>query len=76
MIKVIYYGELTDVCNCQSEIVESSARTAKELIDELCQKHEGLAKINFSVSRANKIIELKDELNNEEIALLPAFSGG
>jgi sulfur-carrier protein len=76
MMNIKVFGQLEDITQSNEIIVETVADT-EELIQFLFEKYAGLKEKKFKIAVNKKMIEEKTMLKpNDEIALLPPFSGG
>lgn len=75
-ISVNYFGSLTEVTGCSTETVEFYGNTIEEFLEELTKKYPSLETKDFQVAQNKVLVNKKEPLNGEEIALLPPFSGG
>ena len=75
-IKVLYFGVISDITGKQSgEFDEFSS--VEELIAYLEDKYIDLKDFKYQISVNQKIVKESVKLSdNDEIALLPPFSGG
>ncbi|MCQ0111284.1 MoaD/ThiS family protein [Zhouia amylolytica] len=76
MIKVKYFGMLTEITLCSEEQLAFSGTTVEELLKLIVTKHPGLKSLNFQVAQNNDIVDLTAKVNADLIALLPPFAGG
>lgn len=76
LVKVKYFGMLTEVTQCNEEIIEFSGSYISELIEVLFLKYNSLKDKPFQVAQNNELVLLETKLTNQEIVLLPPFSGG
>lgn len=75
-LNIKYFGLLVEITQCSEETVSFSKTTVSELLNFLFEKYPDLKNKDFQVALNNEIV-LKDTLITEnEIALLPPFSGG
>lgn len=78
-LTIKYFGKLTDITKCSAEYLEVQNNTSFEnIISLLHEKYPELKTSLHSQFLNNKKIESKDlTLNqNDEIVLMPPFSGG
>lgn len=75
-ITIKYFGLLIEVTGCSEEILDTSAETIKQLLEELFAKYPELKGKDFQVAQNNTIVRETTVINQTEIALLPPFSGG
>lgn len=75
-IKVLVFGQIYD-CISQKDLIISAVKDTSELNSQLIHLYPCLANINYTMAVNKKVITeitlLKDQ---DEVALLPAFSGG
>ncbi len=75
-IKIKYFGMLTEVTNCQEEIIDFSGIYISELLETLYVKYPSLKNKEFQVAQNQELVPDETKLNSNEIVLLPPFSGG
>ena len=75
-ITIKYFGLLVEVTGCSEELINTSAETINDLLDELYSKYSELREKDFQVAQNNTIVDKSEPINQTEIALLPPFSGG
>ena len=75
-ILIKYFGLLTEVTGCSEEILEFHGETVDELLNELYKKHTLLESNDFKIAQNQELVNLNEQINGTEIALLPPFSGG
>ncbi len=78
-ILIRYFGRLTDISKTESEILQvDNTITAQELMPLLYAKYEGLESETFIIFRNQSKLtaENSDLKENDEISLMPPFSGG
>ncbi len=75
-IKIKYFGMLTEVTNCQEEIIDFSGIYISELLEKLYVKYPSLKNKEFKVAQNQELVPDETKLNSNEIVLLPPFSGG
>jgi molybdopterin synthase sulfur carrier subunit len=76
MLTIKYFGLLAEITQCNEEQIEFSGNLVNELLDTIFFKHSGLRDKDFQVAQSQVIISKKAEISENEIALLPPFSGG
>lgn len=76
VIKIKYFGMLTEVTNCQEETIDVSGNSISEVIDVLYAKYPDLKHKTFQVAQNQELVPFETELTSSEIVLLPPFSGG
>jgi len=75
-IKVLVFGQISD-CISQKDLVISTVKDTDELNSQLIHLYPCLANINYTMAINKKVIAETTPLNDQdEVALLPAFSGG
>ncbi len=75
-MNIKYFGQIAEVTHCNEEIIE--ANTLEKVLEIVGKKYNLDAK-NFKIALNKKIIETNCHLplaENDEIALLPPYSGG
>jgi molybdopterin synthase sulfur carrier subunit len=77
-IQIKYFGRLTDCTGVKDEVFEvNETLSAASLVDLLVDRYADLAKEEFKVAINQEIKDTKVRLKeNDEVALLPPFSGG
>ena len=75
-LKIKYFGLLAEVTKCNEETVEISESTISEVLQILFNKYPSLKEKDFQVVQNNEIVSREIHITNNEIALLPPFSGG
>lgn len=76
MLQVRYFGQIADIVGKDSEEIEMK-ENSERLILHLIEKYPLLKKYKFQLSLNRKMINKIEPLQlNDEIALLPPFSGG
>jgi len=75
-INVLLFGQLTDVTG-ESCIKITEVTDTAELVQQLGKNYPGLKSLEYSIA-VNKEIVGQNRLlkDNDEVALLPPFSGG
>lgn len=76
LIKIKYFGMLTEVTNCQEEMVDFSGSVVSELVENLYVKYPSLKNKEFQVAQNQELVPVEAKLVSNEIVLLPPFSGG
>ncbi len=75
-ITILFFGQLAEVTGKSSQKLSDITDT-DELKKKLQQQYPALVELTFSIAVNKKIIQQKTLLNPEdEVALLPPFSGG
>ena len=77
-IRLLYFGIISEVMGENTQTLDVKEQTnVAQLLDELKSKHPALKNHKFTIAVNKKISEHETILNNEdEMALLPPFSGG
>lgn len=78
MICIKYFGAIAEVTNCSSEKLENNTSSLEEIIQEIYSKYE-LKHIPLKIALNQDIIQTLEGIhinNNDEIAVLPPFTGG
>ncbi|WP_166965183.1 MoaD/ThiS family protein [Yeosuana marina] len=76
LIKIKYFGLLTEVTNCQEETIDFSGNIISELLELLFVKYPNLKNKEFQVAQNQELVPVEAKLLSNEIVLLPPFSGG
>lgn len=76
LVTIKYFGMLSELTNCNEETVEFSGSYISELLEVLFLKYSNLKDKPFQVAQNNELVSIKTKLINQEIVLLPPFSGG
>ncbi|HEY5688835.1 MAG TPA: MoaD/ThiS family protein [Yeosuana sp.] len=75
-IKIKYFGMLTEVTNCEAEIIDFSGVLISDLLEMLFIKYSDLKDKKFRVAQNNELVSVNTKITSKEIVLLPPFSGG
>lgn len=77
-IKVLYFGMIAEATDREEEVISLRAVCTIHQLEELLkQKYKNLQQLSFKVAVDKEIVSGATVLNPEnEIALLPPFSGG
>jgi molybdopterin synthase sulfur carrier subunit len=75
-LKIKYFGLLAEISGCREEELEFSKTTVSELMEALFKKHPSLKERDFQVAQNHEITSREMPVTENEIALLPPFSGG
>ncbi len=76
MIRVLLFGQLTDICGAEQVETELFQDT-DTLIENLKEQYPALQTATFTIAVNNKQIQGKHPLQDHDVvALLPPFSGG
>jgi len=76
MLKIKYFGLLAEITNCEEEVMNFSKVSVSDLLEELFRKYPGLKEKDFQVAQNLEIVSKETMISENEIALLPPFSGG
>ncbi|MBD0832743.1 NTP transferase domain-containing protein [Aestuariibaculum sediminum] len=71
-----YFGQIAEVTQVESEIIEHNKTTVSELLDFVISKYPQLKQKEFKIAQNKVLVPAKTKLTGEEIALLPPFAGG
>lgn len=75
-LKILFFGQLTDFVK-KNELETDNFSDTNKLIDFLEKEFKGLKGAEYSIAVNKNVIKGNVLLNeNDEIALLPPFSGG
>ncbi len=72
---ILYFGQIQSITSLAKEEL-NGATNLKELKELLIKKYPTLSDANFVFSVNQKIVEACELKENDEVALLPPFSGG
>jgi molybdopterin synthase sulfur carrier subunit len=75
-LKIKYFGLLAEITGCSEEELEFSKISVSELTEMLFQKYPALKEKDFQVAQNHEITSDEVTITENEIALLPPFSGG
>jgi len=75
-VNIKYFGLLSEVTNCNEEVIDFSGSHIYELIDVLYNKYAVLKDKDFQVAQNHELVSFETKLTSNEIVLLPPFSGG
>jgi len=75
-ITVKYFGLLAEVTKRSQETIVFNKTTVAHLLEQLYATYPGLKEKDFQVAQNLEIVTKDALLTNQEIALLPPFSGG
>lgn len=76
MLRVLFFGELKDVTECEVWIPEMTENT-EFLVDFACNRWPGLKNKTFVLAVNKQVVHNKSALQEgDEVAFLPPFSGG
>jgi sulfur-carrier protein len=75
-LNIKYFGLLVEVTQCSEETLAFSKASVSELLNVLFEKYPNLKNKDFQVALNNEIVSKNTLITENEIALLPPFSGG
>lgn len=75
-VKIKYFGLLAEITQCSNEVLVFSETTISELLEVLYSKYPSLRAKDFQVAQHLKIVSKDVAVSEDEISLLPPFSGG
>ena len=75
-LNIKYFGMLTEVTQCQEEILEFNQQKISDLLTILLKKYPLLKDQSFQIAQNQKIVDGDAFVTETEIALLPPFAGG
>jgi len=75
-LKIKYFGLLAEISGCPEEELEFSKTSVSELMETLFEKYPLLKEKDFQVAQNHEITSREMHITENEIALLPPFSGG
>ncbi|MFH4965186.1 MoaD/ThiS family protein [Gaetbulibacter sp. M235] len=75
-INIKYFGLLSEVTNCNEEIIDFSGNHISGLLEILYSKYPALKNKDFQVAQNHELVPFETKLTSNEIVLLPPFSGG
>ena len=75
-LKIKYFGMLAEISGCSEEELEFSKTSVSELIETLFERYPPLKEKDFQVAQNHEITSREMPVTENEIALLPPFSGG
>ncbi len=75
-LNIKYFGLIAEVTQCSEETIVFSKASVSELLDTLFEKYSNLKNKDFQVALNNEIVSKDTLITENEIALLPPFSGG
>jgi sulfur-carrier protein len=75
-LNIKYFGLLVEVTQCSEETLAFSKTTVSELLNMLFEKYPNLKDKDFQVALNNEIVSKNTLITENELALLPPFSGG
>ncbi|NUM31201.1 MAG: MoaD/ThiS family protein [Bacteroidetes bacterium] len=75
-LKILFFGQLTDITK-KNEIITPFFEDTNTLINFLEKEYKGLKNAEYTLAVNKNIVKENKVLHqNDEIALLPPFSGG
>jgi molybdopterin synthase sulfur carrier subunit len=75
-MKILFFGVLSELAGNEAENVDFSG-TVKELKQSMIERYPEFAEHKFQVAVNQKLVQDAELLKgNEEVALLPPFTGG
>lgn len=75
-ITIKYFGLLSEVTQCNEEVIECTKTSISGLLNILFNKHPELKQKDFQIAQHQEIASKEDLISSNEIALLPPFAGG
>ncbi len=75
-LTIKYFGLLAEVTQRSEETLVFTKSTVQHLLEDLYSKYPKLKEKDFQVAQNLEIVAKDTILTDEEIALLPPFSGG
>ena len=75
-LNIKYFGLLAELTETNEEQIQFSGSTISEVLDLLFIKYPELKLKDFKVAQNQEIVPNETIVSNEDIALLPPFSGG
>jgi sulfur-carrier protein len=75
-LNIKYFGLLVDITQCSEEPLGFSKASVSELLNVLFEKYPNLKNKDFQVALNNEIVSKNTLITENELALLPPFSGG
>lgn len=74
-MRVLFFGELASLCTNEIELI-NGCTTLEDVLQSLKEKYPILISKNYIVAINKKVVENALLNNDDEIALMPPFSGG
>ena len=71
-----YFGSLPEITHCNEETLEFKMSSVSELLEILFEKYPELKAKDFQLAQNHEIVSKDTIISENEIALLPPFSGG
>ena len=75
-INIKYFGQIAEVTNRDSEIIEVTAKTISDLTDWIYLKYPDLKNKDFKIAQNQELTTNETPITGDELALLPPFAGG
>jgi len=75
-LNIKYFGLLAELTETNEEQIQFSGSIISEVLDLLFLKYPELKHKDFKVALNQEIVSMETFVSNEDIALLPPFSGG
>lgn len=76
MLKVLFFGELKEITECDEWVPEMTENT-EFLCDFVCHKWPALKNKTYALAVNRQIVHARTNLNEGDVvAFLPPFSGG
>jgi len=75
-LNIKYFGLLAEITGHTEEELEFSKTSVSELTEMLFEKYPTLKEKDFQVAQNHEITSSEMSITENEIALLPPFSGG
>lgn len=75
-LNIKYFGSLAEITHRSEETLEFKMTSGSELLNVLFEKYPELKTKDFQLAQNHEIISKDAIISNNEIALLPPFSGG
>ena len=75
-LNIKYFGSLAEITHRNEETLEFTLTSVSELLNVLFEKYPELKTKDFQLAQNHEIISKDTIISDNEIALLPPFSGG
>jgi len=75
-LNIKYFGSLAEITHRNEETLEFKMTSGSELLNVLFEKYPELKTKDFQLAQNHEIISKDTIISDNEIALLPPFSGG
>lgn len=75
-LNIKYFGPLAELTETNEEEIQFSGSTISEVLEYLFIKYPELKHKDFKVAQNQEVVSKETRVSNEDIALLPPFSGG